>query len=444
MKNLRLLAIPVCLCFVSLSAYATEEAMNKALSVWQQRMGEYRSAIKVAKSDEERRAVQLPDETDVAESLWGAISAVTGKRTVSEQPAATRETLDADSDKKGTRARTVPTYEYEEAWAAPGVIWFVNHPEALARLFDKKNRQLSFFAKGLLEAIETVHYAHPRIGEACPALISSPSVQVYEILRKIYLHNKNQFSRGAAAMGMSLMLNNPLIAGRERDEANIKRMHYLRQALILSPEGAMFGDVPIDEIAMEQSYRLKTLSVGAVPPQFKLRHTNGSVGTFPQIGKPTLILFWQPEEEVGVSILSKQSQMEEKYPQISFCPVSESAEESVAQAMQQDSSIKGSYLDDNKRSIAQAYRVQQLPWAILTDERCAIIYNGYPDVNLQAALDRLSTKRREQAKEAGQGKIVICETPDAPAVQPGSRPTSSAQQANDAAPQLREMPQFEQ
>ena len=426
-------------------ALADQAAMQAAMNRWQQRLSEYEAARSVAQTDEQRAAIAEPDGSDVAAALWKSICTKTGERDEMVEPS-------AEERMRGAKAelRKVATYAFEETWAAPAVFWFINRPQQLARLFEGKPRQLSFYADALLKSVDKRHYSSPLIADSCAKLAESPSVRVYKILEKAYTRNQDSTARGCAALAMSIMLTNPTIAAAEGSEtvARGKRIFFLKQALNLTPEKARFGHSTVSEVATELAYVMRNLSVGSIPPQIKVRDMGGKTHTLPTPGKPMLLFFWSVDEEVGRGMVAKGESLKRQYSGLEFCPITVHQDAESWSARLQELGISHCYMDNAENSGGMAYRVRQLPTAVLIDERCHILYIGYPDMKLQTALmahfnDNVASGPRVRIGESAPGETVA-----EPVIQPGSQPTPAAPaptqqpQPSDEAPALREMPQF--
>ncbi len=407
---------------------ATPAEMNKALSTWRQQMTEYKAAVKHAQTPEEKAGIPLPDASRVAAPLWNAIDGKTGKREVRVQPTA-EESM--KGKKPGTELRD--TFEFEEEWAAPAVVWFVNHPDQLAELFKGRQRQLSFYADALLDSLDRQHYADAMVAECIPQLVGNGNARTYNILEKIYARNGDPLARGYAALGMSIMLGNPLVAAEAGSPAVArgKRVYYLKQALTLTPEDAQFGGVPVSDIVLEQTYRMKNLSVGSVPPRITVKDAAGKDILLPTPGKPTLLFFWTPANDMSADMARKLPTLKAKYPELQLAAIAPSPEAEGAQQMLEASGVEETCFDDAEGHAGAAYRVEQVPTAVLLDARCHVLYIGYPDMHLQAALSSCFQGAPQPATGA-EG--------DAPVLQPGSQP--APHQPNDEAPALREMPEF--
>ena len=438
------LAMAVTAALVSMAPVEADQvAMQDALNRWQQRVSEYEAALSVARTEEQRAAIAEPDGADVAAALWKSISTKTGERDEMVEPSAEERMQGAKAE-----VRKVSTYAFEDAWAAPAVFWFINRPQQLARLFEGKPRQLSFYADSLLKSIDKRHYNSPYIAGVCAKLAESPSVRVYRILEKAYTRNQDATARGCAALAMSMMLTNPTIAAAEGSEtvARGKRIFFLKQALNLTPEKARFGNATVSEVATELAYVMRHLSVGSIPPQIKVRDMKGQESALPVPGKTMLLFFWSVDEEVGSRMVAKGDSLKQQYPGLEFCPITVHQDAESWSARLQELGITHCYMDKADNSGGMAYRVRQLPTAVLINERCQILYIGYPDMKLQTALTAHFTEN------VGRGsRVRIGEAPPAEGeetvIQPGSQPAPAAPardlpQPSDEAPALREMPKF--
>lgn len=430
----------ICLgAIMSTTAMADQKSMETALEHWDKLMREYQATLQIAKTPDQVAAVRQPDTEEVAVLLWHSINKKTGKRRTLVKPTAEQRRKGASDTYK-----EVSTYEFEQPWAAPAVVWFLNHPDAFAKVFDGKSRQVSFFANAMLESVEQVHYASPHIGAACAKFAESPSVRIYELLQKIYTRNNSPEAKANAAMAMCILLSNPTIASAERSpqEARTKQIFFLKQAVMMAPDNAMFGSIPLNQMATEMAYALHYLSMDSVPPQMELIDVNGQKVKVPTPGKPTLIFFWTPEESIGLDIVRRQEQLTKQYPELRFCPISVNQPMEDWQAMLQEHGISHAYMDNEQNEGGQAYRVSQLPMAVLVNERCRILFIGFPNQQLQAALNNCFKEDNKKAPKVSIDGVDATEWDDEPVLQPGSRPTGTHTPGSNEAPPLRDMPEF--
>lgn len=382
-----------CLCALP-EARAGEKAMKLVLDQWQQQQAEYEAALSLATTEEQRASIPPPSAADLASALWKTVRAQTGTREVLQSAVSPRA---AGDEKAGTQK----VYEYEQEWAAPAVIWFISHPEAFTTLFGHDAKLLSAQVRAMLNAVYRVHYMHPLIGQICPVLAESTSPQAHAIAEKIFEHNPDPAARASAALTLSIMLSNPALAESEGGHARArsKRVYYLRQALNLAPREAKFGTASLTQVADEQVYQLRHLSLGTIPPRITVSSPEQKQATFPVIGKPNLIFFWSPAEDVGFSIMSKQKSLKSTYPDLELCPIVPHGDVDEWLRMLQENGIDTCYMDNEKGEAGTSYRVRQLPYVVLTNERANILYAGYPDMQLQAALQSYFSAPRPAAPQ---------------------------------------------
>jgi hypothetical protein len=380
----------------------------------------YEEALKAADDDSMRAAIEPPDARSIAPQLWQSINARTGTR--------------PNPKSKGT----IPTFEFDKPWALPAIVWILEHPQAFTAAFtEEEQAQLTWFGNAIVDSLSRVHFNSPGVGAVCPSLAATSSVREYEILQKIYQRNQNKGARACAALGMSLMLNNPMVSGVEGSEsmARAKRVYYLKQSILLSDKETRFGSQPLTEVAMEQAYYLRHLAVGCVAPQLKVTDTEARAHTFPVPGKLNLILFWSPADSVGAAMMRDIEKLKAQHPELEICPVMPHAAQEEQQKALEELGVSFTYVDDAKGTAGITYRIEELPTAILVSKRSTILYSGFPDMKLQTALQTATA-----ADAPKRPSVIIKETPDsAPVVQPGSTPKAPS---DDSVPGLREMPEF--
>lgn len=408
---------------LTLAASGTEEAMQQALNLWQQQVADYQAALDAAPGDDARAAITPPNGRDIAPVLWQSINARTGTR--------------LNPKGKGR----IPTFEFERPWALPAIIWILEHPQAFTAAFtEDEQAQLTYFGNALVDSLIRVHYTNPGIGAACASLSATSSVREYELLQKIYQRNQNREARACAALGMSLMLNNPMVSSIEGSDsmARAKRLYYLKQAILLTERDTKFGNSPLTETAMEQAYFLRHLAAGCIAPQLQVKDQQGVTHRFPVTGKPNLLIFWSPADSASSAMVRDLDKLKAQYPDVEICPIMPYADAETQQAALQELGIPASYTDDAEGTAGTSYRVNQLPTAILISKQSTILYGGMPDMKLQNALESISAAARQSEGP----KIYIKEAPvqnAAPVIQPGSTPKAPT---DDSVPGLRDMPEF--
>lgn len=401
-------------------AHGTQEAMKQALDTWQQQVADYEARLQAAPNDEARALITPPDARQTAPVLWQSINGRTGTRT-------------------GSRQERIPTFEFEQPWALPAIVWILEHPQAFTAAFtEDEQAQLTYFGNALVDSIIRIHYTNPAVGAVCPSLAVTSSVREYELLQKIYQRNQNKDTRACAALGMSLMLNNPMVNSVEGSAAmaRAKRLYYLKQSLLLSGKDTKFGSRPITEVAMEQAYFLRHLATGCIAPQIHVKDTQGAAHTFPIQGKLNLVIFWSPADATGTNMVRDIEKLKAEYPGLEICPILPYADPEEQQKALEELGISTTYVDDAKGSVGTTYRISELPTTILISKRCTILYSGLPNIKLKTALDAAKAAD-EAAAKADRPRIMVKE-PEAPVLQPGSTPKTSG----ESVPALREMPKF--
>lgn len=417
---------------LTLPALATQDAMNQALNAWQARLNEYKAAVQQAPTEEAKAAVAMPDGLDIAPALWQSVCGVT----------ATHQEETRGKKKGEKQLRTVRSYEFEQGWAAPAVVWFLNHPEALtAAIGADKPAQVTAFTQLLQKSLSETHFAAPAVAGVCATLSTGTSVDEYDTLEKIYTRNQDPEARACAAMAMSLMLSNPMVQGIAGSEAMVrgKRIYYLKQALLLAKEETEFGGALLSEVAKEQTYRLRRLTTGCVPPQMKLRDAQGKEQTFPKPGKMNLLFFWSPQESVGSGLIARMGELQKKYPELEICPIAPAPADGETEPQTAPEGVT-LYTDDAKGTAGTDYRITVVPTAVLLAPNSTILYIGYPDMRLQSALERAAQPAPAEPKH---GTIIIKDsTEETPVIQPGSTPKTAPAKSEDVPPGLRDMPEF--
>ncbi len=406
-------------------AMATEHAMNAALADWQQQVKQYENAMKNAPSDDVRASITPPDGRDIAPRLWQSLNGRTGTRPAPKG--------------KGR----IPTFEFEQNWALPGIVWILENQQAFTAAFtEDEQQQLNYFSHAIIDSLHRIHYNNPSAGSIAPSISISSSVKDYELLRKIYEKNQHKGARAAAAMGMSLMLNNPMISSVEGSEAmaRAKRLYYLKQSILLGGKDGKFGSQPIAEVALEQAYFLRNLSVGAIAPLLKLQDAQGETHRLPTPGNLTLLLFWSPDSGTSVNLLRDIDKLKSQYPGLEICPIMPHCTAEEQRKTLSGLGLASSFIDNADGTAFSTYRITSLPSVILINKQCRILYGGAPDVKLQTTLEAI--KAKEEAAAKASRPTVSIEQNDAPVIQPGFTPKPPAKPDSEEIPALREMPEF--
>ncbi len=399
---------------------ASEQGMNEALKQWEQEIGEYQAALNNTKDETQRNLLLAnpPSGESMAKKLWKETYYRIGTREITEKKTtAPKNRFDVAKVKK------IPVYAYEETWAAPAVAWWITHPQALASIINQQ--QCSRVIAAMIDSIERTHFDKACMADVCAPLSSLSSMQAYECLKKIHIHNTNMAAKANAAMGLSLMLNKAPIRSIEgsEDMADAKRIYYIKEALSIAPKGCMFGNVPIEVPANEQIHLVTKLSPGRVPPQISVLDAEKRQLMFPIPNQAQILLFWSPDNQESIALLRRTGDLAAKYPQIKIIPIAVGADlESIKQCQESEGINIPSY-SDQAGSAAKEYRIGVLPYVAFLGNTNTLVYLGYPDLNFQSKI----TSYLQQA-------------PEPPAT---TSPTAPRQDYDDSeVPQMREMPEL--
>lgn len=399
----------------SMQVFGGEEGMKQALAKWKSQVGDWSTAYEHASSDadKERLLKVQPDALAAGKELWKA----------------------------------VPVSEFRESWAFPAVAWWMSNPDLLVAVVPEKERAAA--AEALLAAMEKVHFLSPAAADVCAALSAGASVRMYKVLESIYLSNSSSRAKGCAALGMAVMLGKSSEAEQREyvfggaELARSQRLLYVKEALLRCPD-APFGGATVEAVAVEEIYRLSHLVEGRVPPVLEVKSADGATVKLPSTAKPTLVLFWSPEDETSLSIMAMMDEFRSKHPGIAVCPVVSGVKLAELPGLMEKRGLQAESFVDEEGKAAADYRLPALPYAFLIGVDGKTIYCGYPDMALQA-------KIRECVKDlAGGGSAAPQAVPAAvPAREVAPKPSAAvpaavpAVPAAEPVPPLRPMPSFQ-
>ncbi len=365
---------------------ANEIEMQRILHEWNRKQQEHEKALREAVTDDDRQAIMItaPQPGSIAKSLWKSISKRTGTRLI---PAA------RDS---GQKDRRVPTYEYDEAWAAPAVIWCLQHSNELTKAM--KSSAVDGALRSLLNSVERQHYIHPDIADLCPTLAKSATARSYDILEKILHSNSNPRARAHAALAMSLLLTNEnvsSIAGSP-EKALGMRIAYIRYALQNAPTGDYFGALRLDDIAIEELYILNHLTLDAIPPQIHVTNARGQVQALPIVGEAQLFYFWSPLDAGSVALLRTAASLHSQFPYIKFRAITAGITAAEIEANPAMALEHVEHFIDTEGKAIHAYRIPKAGFAILVSPKARVLYIGEPNMKLQAAINSYDAERKKE------------------------------------------------
>ncbi len=412
------LTLPIALSFITPLSLANEIEMQRILSSWNQQQQKHVKALRDATTDEDRQALlaTVPLPNSIAKDLWKSMSKRTGTRLI--------------PGVKGTKQpdRRVPTYEYDEAWAAPAVIWWLQHSDQLKTVM--KPSAVEGTLRSLLNSVERIHYIHPDMADLCPTLAESASARSYDILKKILQSNSNPRSRAHAALAMSLLLkheNVSSIAGTPAQALGM-RLAYIRYALENAPAQDYFGRLRLEDIAIEELYLLNNLTLGAIPPQIHVTSAQGQTEALPVVGEAQLFYFWSPLDAGSIALLRTAASLKSQFPYIKFKAITAGITGAEIAANPDMALEHVEHFVDTEGKAIQAYRIPKAGFAVLISPKARLLYIGEPNMKLQAAINTYDEERKKAQN-----------TPSPPTLGSES-PTQGDSDSSSTAPPLRELP----
>ncbi len=417
--------IPIGLGLVSLLSaivQADEKSMNEALAQWQQELSEYQSAIKLTKDESQRNILiaNPPDGVLIGKKLWKSIGYKTGTKEV-KQEKKTAPTSRFDIPK----VTKVPVYAYEEAWASPAVAWLLSNPKVLTSIMEEQ--QVNKLVTLLVNSVIANHYDKPIISSICAPISTLSSIQAYECLQKIYLHNPDMTAKANAALGLSLLLNKTTIRSVEGSEAmaDAKRIYYIKEALDKAPKGCMFGQMTIEAVSQEQIHLVSKLSPGRIPPQVKLFDSQKRASMFPLVNQAQILLFWSPDHMESLTLMRRSKELAEKYPNIKIIPIAIGVDQEDLQQICQEEGIDTLSYSDPNGDAAKEYRANVLPYVAFIGDSNTLNYIGYPDLNFQSEIVKFLEQKKSSKATNNSSPIE-------------EQPTGN----KSAVPKLREIPEL--
>ncbi len=368
-------------------APADETGMNRVLEDWRMRQSDWESALKTAESAEKRAELMenRPDAVPVARELW----------------------RQAGSD--------LQKPETQKPCLLPVVVWFLDHPQAVAQAFPNGDmaRKIVVFC---LDSLENTLFREQGAGKAAYALSNSRDLRCRVILEQIKDYNQFPEDQGLASLGLAMVMKET--TGMLQDDVRLvaARGKLLKDAIIKCYDSS-FGPIPVQDIVKEELYEIRNLNIGQTGPGISLPSTAaaGNV-TLPSGDKPVLVVFWDPQDMRSVQFLQKAASLRKEFPGLTVMPVAPGKRENVEKALLNLKMDMPSLVDE-KAAAFKDYRVRLTPRVYLLDPAGKILMRGTPDMLFDANLYAVMGKLEGNKKEMPNGKKV----PSTPA---SSKPVS--------------------
>lgn len=347
--------------------------MKNALADWQMRQSDWESAFKTAESDGKREELMKsrPDAVPVARELWRQVG------------------------------RDLQKPETQKPYLLPAVIWFLDHPAAVAQAFPNGETARKIVVL-CLDALENTLFREKGAGKAAYALSSSRELRCRVILEQIKDYSQFPEDQGLAALGLAMVMKET--TGMLQDDVRLvaARGKLLKDAIIKCYDSS-FGPVPVRNLVQEELYEIRNLNIGQTGPGINLPSSaTGAQVTLPTGDKPVLVVFWDPRDARSVQFLGKAVSLRGEFPGLMVMPVAPGSSENVKKALL-NLNLDIPSLVDEKAAAFKDYRVRLTPQVYLLDPKGKILMRGTPDMlfdaNLYAAMGKLEGKKNGKAEE---------------------------------------------
>ena len=374
-------------------APADETGMNNVLEDWRMRQSDWESALKTAESGEKRAELMKnrPDAVPVARELWRLVG------------------------------RDLQKPETQKSCLLPAVVWFLDHPQAVAQAFPNGDmaRKIVVFC---LDSLENTLFREQGAGKAAYALSNSRDLRCRVILEQIKDYNQFPEDQGLASLGLAMVMKET--TGMLQDDVRLvaARGKLLKDAIIKCYDSS-FGPIPVQNIVKEELYEIRNLNIGQTGPEISLPSTAaaGKV-TLPSGNKPVLVVFWDPQDMRSVQFLQKAASLRKEFPGLTVMPVAPGKRENIEKALLNLKMDMPSLVDE-KAAAFKDYRVRLTPRVYLLDPAGKILMRGTPDMLFDANLYAVMGKLEGKKKEKPDGK----KSPSSPA---SSKPVSPPARIN--------------
>lgn len=408
---------------------ADETGMKSVLADWQVRQSDWESALKTAESEEKRAELMghRPNAVPVARELWKMVG------------------------------RDLQKPETQKPWLLPAVVWFLDHPQAVAQAFPNRDAARKVVVL-CLDALENTLFREQGAGKAAYALSSSRDLRCRVILEQIKDGNQFPEDQGLAALGLAMVMKET--TGMLQDDVRLvaARGRLLKDAIIKCYD-SRFGPVPVQNVVKEELYEIRNLNIGQTGPKISLPSTaTGERVTLPSGDRPVLVVFWDPRDMRSVQFLQKAASLRKDFPGLTVMPVAPGKSENVKKALL-NLNVDIPSLVDEKAAAFKDYRVMLTPRVYLLDPAGKVLMRGTPDMlfdaNLYAVMGRVEGKksgktegnRGPAASAAVRPTPARINSPDTrvpaaprPAASPAS-PSGAEDRPSLSAPPLRPMPE---
>ena len=349
-------------------APADETGMNNVLEDWRMRQSDWESALKTAESGEKRAELMKnrPDAVPVARELWRLVG------------------------------RDLQKPETQKSCLLPAVVWFLDHPQAVAQAFPNGDmaRKIVVFC---LDSLENTLFREQGAGKAAYALSNSRDLRCRVILEQIKDYNQFPEDQGLASLGLAMVMKET--TGMLQDDVRLvaARGKLLKDAIIKCYDSS-FGPIPVQNIVKEELYEIRNLNIGQTGPEISLSSSSAASDVY------------------------KRQSLRKEFPGLTVMPVAPGKRENIEKALLNLKMDMPSLVDE-KAAAFKDYRVRLTPRVYLLDPAGKILMRGTPDMLFDANLYAVMGKLEGKKKEKPDGK----KSPSSPA---SSKPVSPPARIN--------------
>ncbi|WP_411826505.1 peroxiredoxin family protein [Luteolibacter sp. AS25] len=289
---------------------------------------------------------------------------------------------------------TAITPSLKEEWTLPYAAFFIEITSGLT-VPDANGTPQQAFSKDrdrLISFIKLNHLKSSSITPFCIALYNSGNPQALPILEDIAGEHPDESVQGIAALGAAVILKGL----GDDSELMKKRLGYLRKAIIQSADKTIAGR-SVADIASDQLYIIRYLTKGRTAPPFTGTDVAGrTVKLSDQVGKITVLLFWDAKSPQTDKIINLTNQMVTKFRDkpVNIIGITPESLDRI-RSLQADGSIQWNNIHDPAGKLSDEYRISSRPSVYVLDEKGTIQFTGLPGSFAELTVDALLTGEDE-------------------------------------------------
>ncbi len=263
--------------------------------------------------------------------------------------------------------------ETQKSCLLPAVVWFLDHPQAVAQAFPMETWP------GKLSCSAWIPWkircsGNRGAGKAAYALSNSVTCAAALFWNRSRDYNQFPEDQGLASLGLAMVMKETTVMLQDDVRLVAARGKLLKDAIIKCYDSS-FGPIPVQNIVKEELYEIRNLNIGQTGPEISLPSTAaaGKV-TLPSGNKPVLVVFWDPQDMRSVQFLQKAASLRKEFPGLTVMPVAPGKRENIEKALLNLKMDMPSWW--MKKAVAfKDYRVRLTPRVYLLDPAGKILIN---------------------------------------------------------------------